>query len=423
MRVRLFCVGVLTVFVVGHLHAQDWPQWRGPKRDGAVASFSEPSAWPERLEQRWRTEVGLGYATPVLVGKRLYLFTRQGEEEVMQALDADTGKGLWRTAYPASFSMVAATARHGAGPKSTPTFANGRLFTLGMTSIVTAFDANTGRQLWQTRPTSAQPQFHTAMSPLVDGDLVIVHVGGPGAAALTAFDMSRGTVRWSWDGDSPAYGSPIVVDLAGTRQVVTFTHQNLVGVSAKTGELLWRRPFTTPSNTTSQTPIVHKGMLIQAGRENGITAFRVLQRDGKWATEDVWATKDVSLHMTNGVVVDGVLYGLSHLNSGQYFALDLDTGAVLWKSEPRQATNAAMVSAGRTIFALEDDAELVVVKANRDRMDVIRRYEVADAETWAQPTISGSRIYVKDVSNLTLWTLPSATDVRRGADYFGGRIR
>jgi outer membrane protein assembly factor BamB len=408
-----FVAAAVTTLVAVASAAQDWPQWRGPKRDGAVSSFQEPSAWPERLEQRWRVDVGLGYATPVLVGKRLYLFTRQGEEEVMQAIDAESGKVLWRTAYPASFTMVPATARHGAGPKSTPTFANGRLFTLGMTSVVTAFDANTGRQLWQTRPTSAQPQFHTAMSPLVDGDLVIVHVGGPGAAALTAFDAATGAVRWTWDGDSPAYGSPIAVDFEGTRQVVTFTHQNLVGVSAGTGELLWRRPFTTPSNTTSQTPIVHKGLVIQAGRENGITAFRVDRRDGKWTTEDVWATKEVSLHMTNGVVVAGVLYGLSHLNSGQYFAVDLDSGRVLWKSEPRQATNAAMVSAGQTVFALEDDAELLVLKTSRERFDVIKRYDVADSETWAQPTISGNRIYVKDVSNLTLWTLPSGTNAAR----------
>ena len=222
-----------------------------------------------------------------------------------------------------------ATARHGAGPKSTPTFANGRLFTLGMTNIVTAFDAATGKQLWQKPATKAQPMYHTAMSPLVDGNAMIVHVGGPGDTALTAFDVATGNVRWTWTGDSPAYGSPIVVDLAGTRQVVTFTHQNLIGVSRETGELLWRRPFKTPSDTTSQTPILFRDTIIQNGRDNGVTAFRVVRRDGAWTTEDVWQTKDVSLHMTNGVAIDGVLYGLSHLNSGQYFALDLATGAVL----------------------------------------------------------------------------------------------
>jgi outer membrane protein assembly factor BamB len=385
--------------------AQDWPQWRGPNRDGAVSSFREPSPWPESLKQQWKVDVGLGYATPLVVGQRLYLFTRQAEDEVMTALDAASGKVVWRTSYAAPFKMVGATARHGAGPKSTPVHANGRLFTLGMTNIVTAFDAATGKQLWQKPATNAQPAFHTAMSPVVDGDLMIVHVGGPGEAALTAFDVATGNVRWTWAEDSPAYGSPIVVNLGGVRQVVTFTHRYLVGVEAAKGVLLWRRPFRTPSDTTSQTPILHNDTIIQMGRENGVTAFRVVRRDGTWTTEDVWQTKEVSQHMTNGVVVDGVLYGLSHLNGGQYFALDLAKGGVLWKSEPRQAENAAIVRAGDTILALEDDGELVVMKASRTAMNVLRRYDVADSQTWAQPAISGNRVYVKDVSNLTLWTM------------------
>ena len=406
MRLTRFQVSMgLAAALAAPLCAQDWPQWRGPNRDGAVAAFREPQAWPERLERRWQVDVGLGYATPLVVGGRIYQFSRQGEEEVMLALDADSGRTLWRSSYPARFTMVSATARHGPGPKSTPTYADGRLFTLGMTGIVSAFDAETGKRLWQTGPTKAHPAYHTAMSPLVDGGLVIVHVGGPGDAALTAFEARTGAPRWRWTGDSPAYGSPIAVDIAGTRQVVTFTHQNLVAVSAETGALLWRRPFTTPSNTSSQTPIVHGDTLIQAGRENGITAFRAVRRGAAWTTEDVWSTKDVSLHMTNGVVADGVLYGLSHLNSGQYFALDLETGRVLWTSEPRQATNAAMVRAGRTIFALQDDAQMVVLRASRERFDPIRRYEVATSATWAQPAIAGDRIYVKAVSTLALWAL------------------
>lgn len=384
--------------------SQDWPQWRGPARDGAAA-FSVPASWPETLQQKWRIEVGLGYATPILVGGRIYIFTRQGEDEVMQALDAATGRSLWRTSYPAPFKMVAAAARHREGPKSTPTYAAGRLFTLGMSGIFTAFDAQTGRQLWQKPAPAAQPLFHTGMSPVVDGNLVIIHLGGPGDTALTAFDTATGNVRWRWDGDSPAYGSPMVVDLGGTRQVVTFTHQNMVGVSLAAGELLWRRPFMTPSNTTSQTPIFYRDTVIQAGRDNGITAFRPTRRDGAWTTENLWQTKDVSLHLTNGVAIDGVLYGLSHLNSGQYFALDLSNGQVLWMSEPRQAENAAMVRAGNSILSLQSDAKLVVINANRMRFDAVRRYEVAMSETWAQPAISGNRLFVKDVTNLTLWTL------------------
>jgi outer membrane protein assembly factor BamB len=301
--------------------------------------------------------------------------------------------------------MNPSTGRHREGPKSTPVYAGGRLFTLGISGIFTAFDAQTGRQLWQKPARGVQPVYHTGQSPVVDGNLVIVHLGGPGDTALTAFDTATGNIRWAWDGDSPAYGSPMVVDVGGVKQVVTFTHQNLVGVSVATGELLWRRPFTTPSNTTSQTPILYRDTLIQLGRDNGVTAFRAIRRDGKWVTEDVWQTKEVSSHMTNGVVADGVLYGLSHLNSGQYFALDLNNGQVLWKSDPRQAENAAIVRTGNNILSLQNDAKLVVMNANRARFDVVQRYEVATSETWAQPGISGNRLLVKDVSNLTLWTL------------------
>ncbi len=385
--------------------AQDWPQWRGPDRDGAVAAFDVPSSWPAELTQQWKVEVGFGYATPILVGDRVYMFARQGDDEVMMALDAGSGETVWRTSYDATFNMMPATRGHGPGPKSTPTYADGRLFTLGISGIVTAFDADTGRQLWQRPADRVEPLYHTGQSPFVDGDLMIVHVGGDSAGALTAFDVATGDVKWSWDGDGPAYGSSMVVELEGVRQVVTFTQENLVGVSAETGQLLWRRPYTTPSTTTSQTPNIYQNDVIEAGRGNGITRFRVVREGNAWATENVWHTDEVSSHMSNGVVVDGVLFGLSHLNSGQYFGLDLDTGQVLWTSPPRQADNAAIQYAGTTIFSLEADAELVVFPTSRTGFEPVQRYEVATSATWAQPTLAGNRMFVKDVESLTLWTV------------------
>jgi outer membrane protein assembly factor BamB len=385
--------------------AQDWPQWRGPGRDGLVPSFKEPAAWPKELTKRWQVEIGTGYATPLVVGERVYLFTRQNEDEVLSALDARSGTVLWRTSYPAPFKMNPSTAAHGPGPKSTPTVAGNRIFTLGMSGIVTAFDTATGKQIWQKPGGPVEPQFHTAMSPLVDGTRVVIHVGGHDNGALTAFDVATGAVRWSWNGDGPAYGSPLLFDLSGTRQVVTFTQKNFVGVSAATGDLLWRRPYTTPSNTTSQTPILHKNMVIEMGRANGVTAFVAAQRAGQWATENIWHTDEVSMHMSDAVAIDGVLFGLSHLNSGEYFALDLDTGKVLWKSAPRQAAHAGIARAGQTIFSLEDDGELVVLRHNRSRLEPIARYKVGTTATWTQPVISGNRVFIKDVSSVALWTI------------------
>jgi outer membrane protein assembly factor BamB len=385
--------------------AQDWPQWRGPNRDGAIAAFEAPAAWPAALTRRWQVDIGTGYATPLIVGDRVYTFTRQGEDEVLTAFDAASAKQVWRAAYPAAFTMNPATRQHGPGPKSTPTYANGRIFTLGMTGVVLAFDATSGRVLWQAPAPTVQPQYHTAMSPVVEGNLVIVHVGGQDRGALTAFDVATGKVVWQWAGDGPAYASPIVATLGGTRQVVTFTQENFVGVQLDSGALLWRRPYTTPATTTAQTPVIYRDMVIESGRANGITAFRPTRAGSTWTTPDVWHTDEVSVHMSDVVAVDGVIYGLSHLNRGQYFALDLETGKVLWKGEPRRAEHAAMSRSGNTIFSLEDDGELVVMRASRTGFEPVARYEVATSATWAQPAISGRRIFVKDVSSLSLWTL------------------
>jgi len=404
-RHRFAWTVVAAVLLAGAAAAQDWPQWRGPNRDGVITSFREPAAWPKTLTKRWNVEVGTGYATPIVAGDRVYVFARQGENEVMTALDAATAKVIWRTSYRASFKMNPATAPHGPGPKSTPTLAGNRLFTLGISGIVTAFDTQTGRQIWQRPAGEVEPLFHTAMSPLVVGNLMVLHVGGHNNGALTAFDVATGEPRWTWNGDGPAYGSPLLFNLSGTPQVVTFTQQNFVGVAMADGKLLWRRPYTTAAVTTSQTPILYKDMVIEMGRGNGVTAFKVLPRAGEWGTENVWHTDEVSMHMSDAVAIDGVLFGLSHLNSGQYFALDLDSGKVLWKSDPRQASHAAIARAGNTIFSLQDDAKLVVLRHNRTRFEPIARYDVAMSETWTQPVISGNRVLVKDVSTLTLWTI------------------
>src|SRR5436190_11204998 len=149
----------------------DWPQWRGAGRDGA-ATFTAPATWPDTLTRRWKVEVGIGYAAPIVAGNRVFAFSREGEDEVMRALDAASGKTVWESKYNAPFKPnPAATSKHGTGPKSTPTFADGRIYSLGMSGIVTAFDAATGKQLWQKPRPAVETLYHTGMSPLVDRGL------------------------------------------------------------------------------------------------------------------------------------------------------------------------------------------------------------------------------------------------------------
>jgi outer membrane protein assembly factor BamB len=394
----------LTAIGRGQGPSPDWPQWRGPTRDGVVAAAAAPAVWPERLTRKWKVEVGLGYATPILVGNRIYMYTRRGENEVLAAIDPDTGKEVWQSSYPAPFTMNPAAAAHGPGPKSTPAFADNRIFTLGMSGIVTALDAASGKRLWQKPASPVGPLYGTAMSPLVDRGLVIVHVGGHDKGALTAFDPGTGAVKWSWNGDGPAYSSPIAADLAGTRQIITFTQDNLIGVAAATGELLWKRPYTTSFQQNAITPLIHGQTVIVSGLEKGITAFSVSKQGATWSTQNVWENPELSLYMSNGVLVRDALCGLSHRSRGQFFCLDAKTGKTLWKTTGREAENAAAVRSGDLLVLLTNAGELIVARNGAGGLEPVRRYTVADAATWAEPVVAGNRLFIKDVSTLALWT-------------------
>ena len=383
----------------------DYPQWRGPDRDGSAASFVEPETWPEQLNRTWQVDVGTGYGTPIIISGRVYTFTRQDGDEVLSAVDTATGRVVWSTRYPAPYRANAGTQRHGPGPKSTPIFYDGKLYTLGISGIVSAFDTGDGTLLWQHPAPPVDPLYATAMSPLADGGNVIFHVGGHGQGALTAFDANTGEVTWRWDGDGPAYASPVLADIGGTRHLVTITQEHVVGISAATGDLLWQRPFESNSTNNSITPIVYDDSIIVSGHNLGVTRFRPVQRGGQWVTETLWENQDVGLFMSNGVLVDDTFFSLSHTSSGQFFAVDVATGETLWSTQGREATNTALVKAGGLLFLLNDDAELIVARASRVGFEPLRRYTVSDTVTWAQPAISGNRIFVKDDSTLALWTV------------------
>jgi outer membrane protein assembly factor BamB len=402
----ILAVGTFAAVPVAQNQGSDWPQWRGPRRDGTITAFAEPKAWPDTLTQRWKLTVGEGYSTPILVGARVYQFSRQNENEIMRAIDAASGKVIWERAYAAPFNMVAATKRHGPGPKSTPTFADGRLFSLGMSSIVTAWDAASGKELWAKPGGAVQPNFHTAMSPLVDRGMMILHVGGHDNGALTAYDPATGAVRWTWTGDGPAYGSPILAEFGGTRQVVLFSQKNLLGISAADGQLLWSTPFESRSTTNSITPLVHgKDTIIVAGQGKALTAYTIANTGGKWNASLAWENPEVTMSFSNAVLVGDAVFSLSPLNSGQFFWADAKTGKTLWLSPPRQAGNAAITRSGDLLFVLKDDGQLMIARANPAGFEPLKTYTVATSATWAAPTISGNRIFVKDVDTLALWTL------------------
>jgi outer membrane protein assembly factor BamB len=387
----------------------DWPQWRGPNRDGSIDA-ALPAQWPDALKKRWETPVGAGHASPVVSGNRVVVIARQGDQEIVRALDLASGKEIWRAAYPAPYTVNAAARAHGPGPKSTPAIAGGRVFTLGIGGLLSAFDLTSGTVLWRVPAPAVLPDYGTATSPLVDrdnpdgGTSVIAHVGGTENGALTSFDAATGKPRWQWSGDGPGYGSPIIATFGGVRQVIAQTQKLLVGLNATTGTLLWQMPFATDFDQNAFTPVVFQDLLIAAGIDWPLTAIRLKREDGKWIGETVWTNAQTPMFMSSPVVIGGTIYGLTTRGRGQFAAIDAASGKTLWNTQGREGENASMLGSRSWLLASTTDGNLVIARANPQTYEEVRRYQIAPSALWAHPAIAGRSIIIKDVDKVICWS-------------------
>lgn len=393
----------------GGAEAADWPGWQGPARDGRASGFEVPAAWPAELTKRWQVEVGEGYASPVVAGNSVFAFARRGEEEAVVALSLADGKVLWQKSYAVSYSMNPAAVAHGKGPKSSPALGDGKLFTLGITGILSAWDPNSGELLWRkdfaSRFKATSPLFGTSMSPLVAEKMVIAHVGGHDSGALIAFDTATGREIWSRPEDGPGYASPVVAELGGVRQVITQTQSFVVGVELAKGTLLWKIPFTTEYVQNIVTPVVVGDLLIYSGLDKGITAVRPVRQNGGWTTPEVWHSDEAALYMSSPIRAGERVCGMSHKRHGQLFCLEPASGKMLWMNEGRTGENAAVLSAGPFLLVLNNLGELAVVRADGAAYSELRRYRVADSATWAPPAPLPGALLIKDMRSVALWSL------------------
>ena len=385
--------------------AADWPQWRGPNRDGHVTDFSIPAVWPKTLREEWKVTVGVGHSSPVVANGKIYIFARQGDDEVLLCLDAATGKEIWKASEPVSYQMHPAARGHGKGPKSTPVVSNGMVYTFGITGVLSAHDALTGKLKWRREFSkeypNTSPLYGTAMSPLVDNGLLIAHVGGHDKGALTAFDAGTGAVKWSNDTEGPAYASPIIVTLAGVRQVVTTMQNNFVGVDAANGKVLWKLPARSEYETNSVTAVAHKDTIVFSREGQGLTAIRLVKQGAEIMPQEVWNNKEVDLYLSTPVLQGNTLFGFSVRQKGQFFAIDADMGKTVWQSPGRMGDNAAILNlGGKVLLLLTNDANLIVQPLDAKSYSPVAQYTVAASPTWAHPLILGRRILIKDETSL-----------------------
>ena len=387
-----------------------WPGWLGPKHNGWVADFKPPEQWPDKLKKTWQVKVGTGYGSPIVAGGKVYQHARQGEDEVVHCLDLKTGKALWSKSHSTPFKIGGGGERHGKGPKSSPVYADGRLFTMSIAGAMTAWDTASGKVLWRkgygSRFGKAHAYWGTSNSPIVDGDRVINHFGNDKYGALVALDVETGEEVWTQGKDGTCYSSPLLIESHGIRQVMEWNHRAIVGVESKTGQLLWEYPF--PHKTHNQhmpTPAFHNGQILIGGENRGFHGIEPKLEDGKWTVTKRWSQKEVALDMSSAVVNDGLLYGFSHYGLGRIFCLNPKTGEILWQGPHRTGENVMFLSVPGYVLALINRGEIQVIKATGKSFEKVASWRVAQGSTWAPPVLLQHGILVKDLENLTFWAL------------------
>jgi outer membrane protein assembly factor BamB len=390
--------------------ADEWTGWLGPDRNGWVAGFEPPAAWPESLKQVWSVEVGAGYGSPLVVGNHVFQHARQGEDEVVWCLDRTTGNVQWRKSFPVPFKTAGGGEYHGNGPKSCPVYANGRLFTMSIDGTLSAWNASTGERLWQRNYDAdfgkSHPNWGASTSPIVDRNLVIVHFGTDEAGVLAALDVATGKEVWKHGKDGPSYSSPLLAEIDGVRQVVEWNHRALVGVDSRTGQFLWEFPFPhVGSDQNMPTPTIHKGRILLGGENRGLLSIRPQLSDDKWTVAIQWRQKKVALDMSSAVINGDHLYGFSHYDSGRLFCLNPNTGDVLWSGPPRTGQNVMFLSVRGHIAALINKGELRILRASPRKYQQVASYQVAEDHTWAPPVLLKDGVLIKDRRHLTMWSL------------------
>lgn len=395
--------GCIILLSVAPLLAQDWPQWRGANRDGKADGFTTPQAWPKELTQKWKTVVGLGDATPALVGNRIYVFARQGDNEVTLCLDAENGKELWRDAYPAQ-AATGPAGRH-PGPRSSPAAAEGKVVTLGVAGVLSCVDTATGKVIWRKDEYKEVPQFFTSMSPVITDGMAIAHLGGKDTGSIVSFDLATGETKWKWEGDGPSYASPVLMSAGDTKQIVVQTEKNLVSLALTDGNLLWQIPSIPKERFyNSASPIVDGPMIIYTGQGEGTKAAKIEKQEGEFSPKEIWNNKTIGTGFNTPVLKDGLLFGIS--DKGNLFCLNAQTGQEAWTGTNPIDRFAEILDAGPVLMVLSSKSELIVFQPDSTKYIEIARYKVSETPVYAYPIISGNRLLVKDQESLTLWMIP-----------------
>jgi len=408
----------LSIFVVGFTSvaaANDWPQWRGPTRNGLLPAVDWPTTMDAAaLRQSWRVEFGPSYSGPIVVGDRVFVTeSKQDTEEHVYALDRQTGRTLWHAQWEGFVKVPFFAKKSGEWVRATPAYDDGRLYVAGIRDHLVCLDATTGKVIWNRdfvkELKSPVPEFGFVSSPLVVGDAVYVQA----AAAFVKLDKRTGEVRWRALQDQggmwgSAFSSPVYATLAGQEQLVVQTRQALAGVHPETGVVLWEKPIKAFRGMNILTPLIHGDRIFTSAYGGQAQQFELSRVGNAFSLQERWATK-AEAYMSSPLLVAGHVY--LHLRNQRFVCLDWESGAQRWESEKKFGQYWSMVSNGRQLLTLDEDRRLRLIAVNPERFELQATQSVAAEPSWAHLAVSGDEVYVRDLKGLSAFKWqPAATE-------------
>ena len=385
-----------------HATKNYWTNFRGPNRDGRYDEMAILTTWPSAgLRPIWKQPIGIGYASFVVADGRAYTIEQRRRQEVVAAYDISTGRELWKQAWNAEFSDST-----GDGPRATPTWDDGRVYALGATGELRCLDAKTGAVAWGrnilTENGASNLPWAMAASPLIVDDKVIVLPGGSGGKSIVAYNKMTGNPVWKSQSDPQAYVSPMVVTLAGRRQIVVVSSSRILGLVPEDGSLLWSYPWDTDMgiNVSQPIPVDKNRFFISAGYGKGAALVEVSGSGNSYTARTVWENINMKNKFNSSVLHEGHVYGL---DEGILTCLDVNTGVRKWKGG-RYGYGQVILASGHLIVSSES-GELALVKASPDAYTEVARFPALEGKTWNYPAIANGRLLVRNATQMAAYDI------------------
>lgn len=379
-----------------------WTNFRGPKRDGKYDEAPVSTNWPANgLPVVWKQPVGVGHSSFSVAEGKAYTLEQRRNQEVVAAYDLGTGRELWAQKWNAEF-----TDSTGDGPRSTPTWDQGRIYALGATGELRCLDANTGAVIWGKNILSdnsaSNLPWAMAASPLIVDDKVIVLPGGAPNKSVVAYNKNTGAPVWKVLNDSQAYVSPMLVELAGRRQIVVVSASRVVGLTPENGTLLWSYPWSTDMGINVSQPIMvdQNRFFISSGYGKGAALVEVKGSGNSYTATTIWENNNMKNKFNSSVLHNGYVYGL---DEGILVCLDVNTGERKWK-EGRYGYGQILLAGGHLIVT-SDQGDIALVKASPDRYTEVARFTGLQGQTWNYPAIAGGRLLVRNSNEMAAYDI------------------